>query len=255
MRVTASLSFKISPDSEVKVKKDDHLKRGDVIAIHEETRKTQDIDLAKAMKISGDKILKTLQKSIGQEVKKGEILAVYKKTLGNTIEAICPFDGVIESITDDGILRIAYEKEKTEISVPVDAKVEDITSDKVTVSFPAMEIKGKEGRGARRLGLLSGIDKDMADVLDLSCDHQGKILAVRGGFSRGFLFKALSLGVLGLVAGEVMEEAVAELIGGEDIPMVFWEGKIDDSVWKALTDFQGKEVLVEGEEKRILMPK
>lgn len=153
---------------------------------------TTSLNLALLLKISPQRVIKFLSVPLGQKVKKGDVIAVKKGTLGlRTRKIVSPVSGVLEKLeANTGKLTI----KKTDL----DQKV--VASD---VSPKGKTIKGILGFGEAEGELIFKKEVDMGD-LDKSI--KDKIILCPEISSIGAFFKASALGARGLTVGMMSKD-------------------------------------------------
>jgi len=217
-------------------------------------------DLGQILQVKPQKAIKYLVKGLGQKVKRGELIASKKGFLKKR-NFFAPIEGILDSLTEEGILRIkAPTKKKVKVKPARPAG---------GLPFPkqAGEIKGNWGKGGQALGELFCLEEKAA-LFNLKGKHQDQILALAGKLNRGLWHKAKGVGVKGIICGELPDEEFAKeiekevlLVGREEksiaLPLVVLgeKGKISEKVWQTLKKNQGKKVFIEGDNNRVLIPK
>jgi len=134
-------------------------------------------------------------------------------------------------------------------------------------SEKVLEIKGNWGQGNQAIGNLFCLAEE-ATLFDLKIEHQGQILALKGKLNRGLWHKATSLGIAGILCGGLPDEAFAQEIAKEvlmvkdeerlvALPLVVVgeKGMVSEETWALLIKNQGKKVVLEGSQSRLLVPK
>lgn len=263
MVVTASFSFYLPSGSQLKVKEGDLVNRGDLIAKIKLSPIVKEYPLAEVLNISSSRIMDCLLKKLGEKVKEDELVAESKTWLGKQkAKFISPISGVLDSLTEEGILRIRLPSEETEIKAPFPGQIATVSQKQVKLAFPAQELKADWGIGAPQIGTIFCLEKQQADIFDLNGDFQGKIVVVQGGFNHGFWYKATSLGLAGVVAFKLTNKSLKEMIEQEmveqegfKLPVLFYETAMAPQVWQVFQKNEGKKAIIEGLEKRILFPK
>ncbi|MCJ7792743.1 MAG: hypothetical protein MUP45_02095 [Candidatus Marinimicrobia bacterium] len=258
-KVTASLSLPLFSGVKSTVKKGETVKEGQVMAQKKGSPQTKKYHLDKLLGVSSPKVIKFLVKEIGASVKEGEIIAQKKGLWGKKEEFVAPIDGVLASLSEEGVLEISQEIEEKKIEAPFAGRVKEVTAHSITLVFASTEIKGSWGAGNKATGYLTVLQEEKEDLLALdgtACREQ--ILGFQGELSRGWWYKALSLGAKGFLAGGLKERSLIKEIEEEEemIPVVILGlgGKIEPGIWAELKKAQGKKILIDGQEKRILIP-
>ncbi len=253
-KVTASLTLPFPSGAELKVSKNQNVHEGQVLALRKASSQTKSYHLSKLIGVPPSKTINFLVKKIGQKVKEGELIAQKKSLLKTGEKFTAPISGFLDSLTDDGILKIRKEKPEKQVKSPFKAVVKEASSNSVSLSFAALEIRGSSGSGSRKTGYLSFIEGEKDDLFSLNGSCKGQIIILQGILSKGLWYKAASLGVIGFVAGglakgiEINDDSLPLVVLGED-------GKISQEIWKELKKAQGQMVLIDGQQKRLLIPK
>lgn len=211
-------------------------------------------DLVEILQVPPEKVIKCLLKGLGQEVKRGELVAS-KKGLFKKRSFFAPVEGILDSLTEEGILRIKIITKKRVKTKP---------------PFPDQEtikIKGNWGKGSQALGELFCLEKEAA-IFNLKGEHGDQILALAGRLNRGLWHKAKSIGIKGIICGELPDKEFGKeiekevLLAGDEqrsiaIPLVVLgeKGIIFKDIWQVLKENQGKKIWIEGENRRVLIPK
>jgi len=258
-KVTASITLPLSSGVKPQVKKDQKVKEGQVIAQRKAASQTKSYHLSKLISVSPKKAIKYLVKKLGQEVKRGELVAQKKSLMGKREKFVSPVNGFLDSLTEEGVLRIKKEIAEEEVKAPFDGRVSAVSSNSVSLSFASMEIKGSWGSGNKATGYLTVIEGKDNDLFSLDSTCQQQIITLQEKLSKGLWYKATSLGAIGFVAGELKEKSlIKEIEEDEDaVPVVILgiDGKISQEIWGELKKVNGKMALIDGQEKRLLIPR
>lgn len=257
-KVVASVTLPLSPGGKLKVEKNHKVQEGQVIVQRKASSQIKNYHLSRLIGVPPKKAIKFLVKKLGEEVEEGELVAQKKSLLGKEEKFFAPIKGILDSLTEDGVLRIKKEIPEEEIKAPFSGRVTKISPNSVSLSFAAVEIKGGEGRGGKASGYLAIIGGEEQDLFSLDNSCQKQIIALQGKLPKGFWYKAASLGAAGFVVGGLIEESLLKEIEEEEnsLPVVILgeNGKINQEIWEELRKNQGKMILLEGKEKRILIP-
>lgn len=223
----------------------------------------EEIDLPKLIGVKGQKAADSLVKSLGEEVKKGELIA-QKKGIFGVREAYAPFAGKLESLSEAGFLRIVFSQEE-EIKSPFGGRVIRASKEQVVIEFPAWRLNGTWGIGEKQAGVLELVqDKEDEALFKMNADVAETILMVRKGISKSFWFKALSLGVWGVVCGRLepglkrflARQWAAPKDNKELLPALAMMEKeeIEDGIWDKVKKYQGKKVTIDGQQACLVIP-
>lgn len=258
-KVTASITLSLFPGVKLKVNKNQKTQEGQVIAQRKASSQVKSYHLAKLIEVPPSKAIKFLIKKLGQKVEEGELVAQKKSFLGSDERFIAPISGTLDSLTDDGVLKIKREISEKEIKSPFAGIISEISQNSVSLSFAALEIKGSWGDGGKATGYLFVIEDEGDDLLSLDGSFQKQIVTLQGSFSKGLWYKAASLGAVGFVAGSLARESLKKLIEKEEdsLPLVILgeDDRISQEIWKELKKASGRMILIDGKQKRILIPK
>ena len=263
MVVTASFFFHLPLGSQLKLKEGDLVNSGDLIAKIKLSPMVKEYPLAEVLNISSGRIMNCFLKKLGEVVEEGDLVAESKTMLGKPkAKFVSPISGVLDSLTEEGILRIKLPSGETEIKAPFPGQIAAVSKKQVELAFPAQELKADWGVGIPQIGTIFCLEKQQADVFDLNGDFQGKIVVVQGGFNHGFWYKAASLGLAGVVASGLTNKSLREIIEQEAVekegfklPVLFYETAMAPQIWQVFQKNEGKKAVIEGLEKRILFPK
>lgn len=258
-KVTASMTLPLPSGVKLLVKKNQKVKEGQIIAQRKASSQTKGYHLNKLIGVSPKKVIKYLEKKLGQEVKEGDLVAQKKSLLGKTEKFIAPIAGVLDSLTEDGILRIRREVPKEETKAPFAGIISIASSGSVGISFAALEIKGTWSGGNKATGYLMIIEGEDYDLFCLNGTCQEQIVVLKGKLPKGLWYKAISLGAVGFVASGLAEKSLQNEIEEEDdsLPVVILgeDDKISQEIWEELKKSNGRMALIDGQEKRILIPR
>jgi len=266
----ASFSLSIPSGGKALVKKESQVTSDQIIAKGEKIT-LKEFNLAKALGISGKKIVSLLVKSLGSKVEKGELIAKQEGVFSKK-QFLSPTDGTLESLSEEGVLRIKVAEKKYEVKTPLAGQITSVNKNKIEISFPALKVIGVWGVGGQRCGRLMvlGSQEKGATVFDLKGSFEGAIVAFSGPLTIGLWHKAVSINVAGLVCGKLPDEEFSRKIEKEVLRVLGQEkriappllvvgeekeGKIKEEIWKPLVDSKEKMVVIKGEEKCLLIPR
>lgn len=247
---TVDVSF--AEGTKLGCKKGDLVNEDEVLVQTAPKGEVKEYDLSQILGVSPKKVKKYLACSLGAKIHPDQILAE-KKAFFRSVIFKSPVNGVLEALTEKGVLKIQMTGEKIDIPSPVKGKVEKITPSLLMIKFPALVLKGSKSFGEERWGTLRlvGEKKKRAEIGDLGREDKGKIIVVAGEISQALFHKAEALGVVGLVGGQLKEEETEDLVvlvAGDK------EGLIPEKIWQTLSPYQDKKALLSGKDKELVIP-
>lgn len=256
-KVTASVTLPLPSGAGLRVKKNQKVEEGEVIAQRKASSRAKKYHLNKLISVPAKKTIKCLVKELGQSVKQGELVAQKKTILGKKERFIAPFNGVLDSLTEEGILIIKKEISEKTIKSPFAGVISEASKSSVKLTFAALEIKGSWGAGNKATGFLTLIEGEESDLFSLDGTCEQQIISLQGKLSRGLSYKAVSLGAVGFIVGGLLESSLEKEIK-EDVDalpvVVLGEGgKINQEIWGELRKANGKMALIDGQQKRLLI--
>ena len=91
------------------------------------------------------------------------------------------------------------------------------------------------------------------NLFDLDKEIEGKIIVISGPLDQGVWYKAISLGVVGLVIANPPEKELTSEIEKEGLGILVLGDEKMKEVWEALNKNKDKEVRLNPKEKKILI--
>lgn len=274
-----SLPVHIPQGYSLLVKKNDKVEAGQVLARPSESSVTpstlpevaeedaeETVDLMAIYQEPADKVRKYLQKSPGDTVTPGDILAQKKGILGISSDAIvAQVQGTVlryEREYGRLVIRLA-EPRRREVHQHVEATPSEIISplagvvavchnDQIVIESESKELVGTRGVGGSAQGALLVLLNDEHEPVESSGigkETHDKILLVHG-MTRDALAKASVIGVAGVIGTAIVQEDLDYLVQRRiDLPVI----DIDGDVAKKLTKLQGKYIAMNGSERTIVV--
>lgn len=225
---------------------------GDVLTSFNKTSKIT-YDLAKLLSIKPKDLSKVLRKGVGESFKKGDILAK-KSGFISAKEVVVPFDGkVVDVDSEKAILTVEpLQVDHDKTIAPVSGTVKKVNQDEIILEFGGTVVFAKQGIGNLKKGVLVVISKEDEEVPlgNITSEHIGKIL-LGGRFVKNVLEKAYGLGVVSVIATSF-----------DDGEFAYFEQKsifnaslilVSKADYEILSKFAGKDIVVEGKHKRIII--
>ena len=179
------------------------------------------VNVAGLLGVQPDEVKNQMLKTVGQQVKKDEIIASTKGLFG-LFKSQCraPVDGSIESISDiTGQVMIREPEIPVEINAYVDGKIVDIIQDEgvVVQTFGAF-IQGIFGIGGEVVGQLNIASDNPGDILNpdkLNEKMAGNVVVGGSLITSDSVKRALDLGIKGIIAGGIDDEDLRKFLGYE----------------------------------------
>ncbi len=216
--------------------------------------------------VDPEQIKRYMLKEEGDEVKKDEVIAIYRAFFGRFTRACrSPIDGTIEVLTRSGMALIRG------LPIPVEAKAhipgkiaEVIPGEGAVVETRAAIVQGVFGVGGEARGelevVVGGPDEAMTPET-IEEGHRGKILVGGSVITHEALQKAAKTGVSGVITGGVDQKDLTDFLGheigvgvtgGEDtsLTVIITEGfgvyPMDDERFRILKHHEGKLACIDG---------
>lgn len=249
-----SLSLKLEKGFAPKVKVDDKVVVGQVLAEKNIAGSDHEIHVAKLLQVSPAEAAKYILKRPGDRVSAGSIVAVKKGALRmGGKKAVSPIEGTVFKYENEtGILtvRSSTESEIENLFSPVDGEVAVCDNEKITIKtqkgvIPALEVLG-EGSFEAELYITKG---DEASPSELKSGLEGKVVAGKF-FDREALAKSLGLGAKGIIASEIKKEDMDDLKSKMIKTPVFI---IDKENIETVLKSAGKKVYLETEKRSVIL--
>lgn len=274
-----SLPIHIPQGYTLLVKKHDKVEAGQVIARPDEAASVSSalpevaeeeaeeiVDLMAIYQETADKVRKYLQKSPGDTVTPGDILAQKKGILGISSDTIvAQVQGtVLRYDREYGrlVIRLAEPRRRavrqtveaapSEIISPLAGVVSVCHNDEIVIESESKALIGTRGVGGHAQGVLLVLLNDEHEPVEstgIGKETHDKILLVHG-MTRDALTKASVIGVAGVIGTAIVQEDLDYLVQRRiDLPVI----DIDDDVVKKLTKLQGKQIAMDGSERTVLV--
>ncbi len=197
---TVEIEIKIPSHSDLLIKEGESVNLSS--PLFKKTKKSlKTISLAKVLHIKPKKIFKHLTHFVGDEVKKGEVIAI-KKGFFSTQKIRAEEDGVIKEInheTGEIVLEREEGKEKTVVYSPVKGKVINIQKNKVIIALNGAHIFPLKKAG-KDIGGKIVVKEEIPYGEDLS-ELQGNIL-VTPSLTQYLITKLDTIGARGAITLE-----------------------------------------------------
>lgn len=216
-----------------------------------------------------------LKKKIGQNIYKGELLAVKERMLGLNHQIIlAPTDGIIESFGDKGLLKIRLASKSIKLVSGVLGIVDYIDTKLGIVSIRTMAnlINGILGTGIEREGVLNilGSSDSLISSKYIKTNQEKQILVGGSIVFMDGLKQAVDMGVSGIISGGINAKDYKTMAGGGwgkdptrwvdvGLSVIITEGfgsvLMGEDIFSLLNSHNGQFAIIDGNKKLIILPK
>ncbi len=178
----------------------------------------QTVKLAQLLGVEPQDLPALLLVEKGQQVRKGDVLARTKGIFGMfKTEIKSPVTGCLELISEQtGNLGIRQPPTPVEKDAYIHGEITQIIPDEgVVVACEGALIQGIFGVGGERRGEIAVVSSSPEEVLDeanMLPEHAGKIVVGGSCVTQRALHRAAELGVLGIVAGGIVDRDLIEYL-------------------------------------------
>lgn len=190
------LPINLPKDLEILVSKGQKVISGQVLAQRKSISQENTIHLSD-FGISQKQLKSSLRKNLGDKVVEGDTLAIRKKLFGGE-KILSTISGTISKI-DEETCDIYFKSEKQiegeKVISPVEGIIDFCNNEQIVIKTAKNAVVAKDAFGKDAIGNLLLIK----NANSLSEEISGKIIAVNL-IDRVFLYKALSLGAIGIIA-------------------------------------------------------
>ena len=241
----------------------------DVVARTELPGSVNQISASNLLGCDPDYLASYLTVDMKQPLKKNEVFIQNKGILGTGLFKTAlkmPFDGHIESISNvTGNILVRANPVPVEVTAYLAGKVTEIIPEEgVVVESNASFIQGIFGIGGERFGPIVVVtpdpDSDITEDL-VEESHRGKILVCGRRITAKAFYKAMNIGVKGIVGGGVDDRDLREILGmdigvaitgSEDIAttLIITEGfgniPMAKRTFELLKKYEGKDASING---------
>lgn len=233
------------------------------------------VNVAKLLEVSPSTIEKYLQKRIGQNVYKDELLALKEEGFLKAKKIVTsPTDGILDFINPQtGEIKMSLLPKKIDLPAGAFGIVEsvDSTQNLIYIRTQITRIYGVFGTGRARDGILYILDRknDLIDSNSVSDKYADRILVSRGLIYKNAISAAISSGVAGIITGGINAKDYRGMAGGSlafprkfntdvGISMVVCEGfglvPIGQDIFELLLENDQKFIFVDGNNATISLP-
>jgi len=179
----------------------------------------QSVKVAGQLGIEPDELEAALKVKVGDIVTRDQILAETQSFFGFFKSgAKSPIDGTVEIISHaTGSVGIRQPPTPIDLSAYISGRViEIIEGEGVVVETDGALIQGIFGIGGERVGVVKMAGKSPDDILDaqaITAEYAGKLIVAGAGVTGAALRKASQSGVVGIVAGGIVDTDLISFLG------------------------------------------
>lgn len=233
------------------------------------------INLATLLSVSPKDVSKYLKRAIGQKIYKDELLAFRQAGLLHGKKVVtAPTDGIVDFLNSDtGELKMTFLPKKVDLPAAVFGVVEKVDSahGQVVLRTQVTKVFGVFGTGRGRDGILEvlGSREDLIRQSMISPKYSEHILFGGSLIYKEAITAAISAAISGIITGGINAQDFSGMAGGRivfpkkldndiGISMVICEGfgsiPIGADIYQTLLKYEGKFVLIDGNQARIYLP-
>ena len=233
-----------------KVKVNDKLTKGTLIAEKKGNLGDEVIKLSEDYKISPKDINKSLKKNLGDFVLTGEVVAIKSGSLGmGNKKILSQFSGTVAKIDEElGELTIktALEGKTEQIFSPVEGKVEICNNEKIVISTDLNAIIAEDALGKEAQGKIFYVNNLLESSLNKDLD--GKILLIKT-IDKASVFKAIGLDAIGIITEDLEDIDFVDLTEKKIlIPILV----VSDDNFSKLAKHENANVYLNGKDKSLI---
>lgn len=250
-----------------------HVKEGDIVdydTIVAEMEMPGEPHIVKAnllLRVDAKDVGEQMLKGVGDEVKKGEVIAQYFALFGLIKRYVMsPIDGVIESVGASGWVTIRTPPVFVDLKAYIPGKVVEVIPDMgVVIETNATFIQGIFGVGGESHGTLRVLVDSPEDILTaemITSKEKGSIIVGGSYITLEAFRKAVEEGVAGIIVGGFDGDDLTKFLGYEmgiaitgyeeiGLTFIITEGfgriNISPHTFELLKQFNGSEACINGE--------
>lgn len=241
MKTTVAIS--LNAGTKLLVEEGDEINKHTAIYKAGDEGEVKAIPLSGILKVDASQIHKYLKRQLGDIVKQGELLAVKRSLLTQTIIK-SPISGKIKEIDlKKGLLLMTtdFDKKIKKVHIPISGKVKQIKKDSIEIDVSGVRITGRQGSGDDQFGNLCIISASRHSVLDFGDEVADCVVFIEEAPLEA-ITKMDVLGALGVISTKIMEET--------GFPYLI----IDDGDVKDILSHQGKAIWLRPEAQEVILP-
>ncbi|MBP8591426.1 hypothetical protein KBI33_03125 [Candidatus Shapirobacteria bacterium] len=213
-----SFLFPLPDKIELNIANGGGIKEGEVLG-HYPLEKKIGLNLAHELSLSPKKVGQALMVSLGNNIKRGDLVAEKKIFWRPSVKIYSPIDGKIFSFDQEkGILTIIAAAKRVTVRAPLSGKIEKIEKGGLVIKtkgtiFPLSWAKGKIVFGP--------VKKYSGSLADLSVNDRGEILLLKEKINMSLVKKSEALRIKGLISAKKSDDfptllTLAQLKNPED---------------------------------------
>mgnify|MGYP001563096126 CR=1 FL=1 len=232
------------------------------------------LDLSHELSVSPKEVGALLQKTKGQSIFRGEVLAMKPTFLGKKKPYLSPVDGILDSYDEkNGSLRVVYSPERHRMLSAVFGIIQRVDTKKgiVVIKTLATEILGIGGTGKIREGSLSiiGDRGSVTNLARIQPKFTDKIIVAGSLIYQDALRASVTIGIKGVVVGGIEASDFRSMSGGSltkvrkfasdvGISLIVTEGfggmPIGEDIFNTMIKWSDKFAVLDGNRARLVLP-
>lgn len=232
------------------------------------------INLAEELGVSPRDVPKYLNRSLGQIIYRGELLAFKKGgILGGKKIITAPTDGILDSLdSDSGHLTIRFLPHKLDLPAAVFGIIDAISEDKrkISIRCAVTQIFGIFGSGKMREGILKILSRaDLINTNQILPQYVERIVVSGSLVYKDAILSSISKGVNGIITGGINAKDYRAMAGGRitfprkmgsdiGLGVLVTEGfgslPIARDVFEVLRQYDGRFALIDGNSGVLSLP-
>lgn len=246
----------------------------DIIGTSEVTSGYRNINLASELNVSVGSVKEYLQKSVGQTIYKGELIAIKPAgLLSEQMVVVSPSDSVIDFLDEKtGNLRLNFQHKKESVPAAVFGVVEKVDTETgvVIIRTQVTKIHGVSGGGKLRDGVLRSVG-ERADLLTgetINPSFADSIIVGGGLIYKDGIHKSVASNVSGIITGGINLKDYLSFSGGKMKPeqmatdigvsVMICEGfgsiPIGIDIYNKLEQNFGRYAILDGSRSELILP-
>lgn len=250
------------------------VKPSDILGRAEISGGYRKIDLTEELGVSSREVSKYLNRSLGQTIYRGELLAFKKGGMfGGKKIITAPTDGILDSLdSQTGHLTIRFLPHNLDLPAAVFGVIDAISEDKrkVSVRCEVTQILGIFGSGKMREGILKILSRaDLINTNQILPQYVEHIVVAGSLVYKDAILSSISKGVNGIITGGINAKDYQAMAGGRisfprkmgsdiGLGVLVTEGfgslPIGSDIFEMLAQYEGRFAILDGNSGVLSLP-